>query len=91
MPYSSEEKRDMLEIYYASHRNVQVTSETYLHRYPERRQPAQNYFLFLHRNLAEFGAFSKPKRQIFTVNDDEEEVLRMVSNCWNILENNNRQ
>ncbi|KAI4469892.1 hypothetical protein MML48_1g01256 [Holotrichia oblita] len=41
MPFSSEEKRNMLEIYYASHRNVQVTSETYLQRYPERQQPAQ--------------------------------------------------
>lgn len=79
MPFSSEEKRDMLEIYYLSHRNVQITSEIYLQRYPERQQPAPNYFLFLHRNLAEFGAFSKPHRRVHRPNENEAEILRAVS------------
>lgn len=80
MPFSNEEKRDMLQIYYASHRNAQITSETYLQRYPEREQPAQNYFLLLHRNLADYGSFIKPRRRYNRRdNVNEMAVLQAVS------------
>lgn len=80
MPFSSEEKRDMLEIYYASRRNVQITSETYLQRYPEREQPAQNYFLSLHRNLGKYGSFCKPRRRYGgRQNENEVAILQAVS------------
>lgn len=80
MPFSHEEKRDMLEIYYASHKNVRVTSEAYLQRYPERQQPALNYFLLLHRNLGEFGSFCKPRRYgARPPNANEAEILQAVS------------
>jgi len=39
-----------------------LQNHTYLQWYPERQQPAQNYFLVLYPNLAEFGAFSKPRK-----------------------------
>ncbi|KAI4457162.1 lactosylceramide 4-alpha-galactosyltransferase alpha- 14-galactosyltransferase [Holotrichia oblita] len=79
MPFSSEEKRDMLEIYYASHRNVQVTSETYLQRYPERQQPGQTYFPLLHRNLGDFGSFCKPRKyDARPPHENEVDILQRV-------------
>lgn len=80
MSYSSEEKRDMLEMYYKSHRNVNVTSETYLRKYPEREQPAKTYYLSLHRNLGEYGSFSKPQMTYNNrLNEREDDVLQAVS------------
>lgn len=80
MPFSNEEKRDMIEIYYASHRNARITSDAYFDRYPEREQPAQNYFLSLHRNLAEYGSFFKPRQKNNRENQiNERAVLQAVS------------
>ena len=79
MNFTNNEKRDMLEIYYASQRNAKLSSEAYLQRYPERRQPHRTSFLLLHRNLGEFGAFTKGRRRYNkqTV-ENEEDILLSV-------------
>lgn len=77
--FSNEEKRDMLEIYYSSRRNDQISSETYLQRFPERRQPGRRYFLSLHRNLGEYGSFAKSRQRYGNRPAEyEEEILQSV-------------
>lgn len=61
MPFSNEQQRDMMQIYYACNRNVKNTSAAYLQTYPERRQPNETYFLKLHRNLSEHECFHKKR------------------------------
>lgn len=59
MPFSNEEKRDMMQMYYRCNRQVRNTSVAYLEAYPERRQPNETYFLKLHKRLSEDGSFCK--------------------------------
>lgn len=61
MSFTSEEKRDMLDMYYSSHKNCVSAAERYLEQYPERRQPHRSYYLRLHRNLGEYGSFEQQR------------------------------
>lgn len=46
----------------------------------ERQQPAQNYFLFLHRNVGEFGSFGKPKKYgTRPPNENEPNILQALT------------
>lgn len=81
MPFSSEEKRDMIRIYYISNRNSKTACERYLLEYPERRQPHYSYFANIDINLAQYGSFVKPRVKYGRRIDPEEEqiILNTVS------------
>lgn len=83
--FSNSEKRDMLRIYYVSHRNSRISSERYLNEFPERLQPHENFFAKLDRNLSEFGSFSKPRNKYGRRIDpnEEENILNVV--CFSPL------
>ena len=80
MPFSNKEKRDMIRVYYCSHRYATTASERYLEMYPER--PHRTIFLTLDRNLAEHGSFSKPRNSYNphgNVENDQRYILEMVN------------
>lgn len=80
MPFSNNEKRDMLRVFYSSHRNTTIASATYLRMYPERQHPDRTMFLQLDRNLAEYGSFTAPRNYYGNRNlDNQHNILQMVN------------
>ena len=79
--FTNEERRDMLRIFYSSNRNSFTTAQRYLETYPERRQPGIRYFSKLDNNLAQYGAFEKPKWKYGSriSAENRENILEIVS------------
>lgn len=81
MPFSSEEKRDMIKIFYFLNRNSVLSQQRYFELYPERQQPDRTLFANLDKNLSEYGSFAKPKvkygRRLTLEN--KENILQAVS------------
>lgn len=62
--YTKQEKLDMVLVYGECKRNAWQAKSVYAQRYPDRRRkPDHKTILNLCRNLVNFGAFEKPKRE----------------------------
>lgn len=79
IPYSNEEKFDMLALYLQSHRNADITSARYLEMYPERRQPHKTQFRKIVVNLINHGAFEQP-RSGYTENENRNRNILQAVN-----------
>lgn len=63
MKFSLEEKRNMIKIYYACHRNSARAAEIYLETYPEYTQPDRTIFHRLDFNMSHYGSLFKPRNK----------------------------
>ena len=81
MPFSNEEKRDMLRVYYFCNRNNQRASDMYFQEYPERNQPHITFFKKLDFNVKEYGSVDKPRQKYGSrvTNAERELVVNQVS------------
>ncbi|KAI4465388.1 hypothetical protein MML48_3g00012690 [Holotrichia oblita] len=77
MDFSDEEKRDMLECYYANYSNSVIASAIYFQKYPERQQPYRAFFSKLDRNISLYGSFRKTRKKYgdCSNNNENEEIL----------------
>lgn len=81
MPFSNQEKSDMLRIYFLCQRNCYRSTEMYFEQYPEKPQPHYTYFKRLEFNMKEYGSFIKPRKKYGNKfeNGEIDTVLNQVS------------
>ena len=61
--YTSEEKRDMYELYIKCNRNSIIAKQRYEQLHPERNQPNLNIFRRLSQNLLQYNSFNRTRVQ----------------------------
>lgn len=76
--FSNSDKYDMLECFILCRRNDAQAEESYLTKYPERRQPGRAMFRRLKDNLIAYGSFAKVKRNKPVDENKENLVLQSV-------------
>lgn len=67
--YSNEQKLDMLETYFATHRNAAAAAELYKNKFP--KKPTTRHFRELVLNLLNYGSFAKPRKLKYAVENEE--------------------
>lgn len=72
MKFENYERWDMLVCFIQSGENSEAASNLYQQRYPERRQPFQDIFARLRRNLINSGQFEKKRPLNYVANRDRE-------------------
>lgn len=78
MEFTNSEKYDMLECFIRNNNNSHAASETYLNRYPERRQPHKSIFMRLQQNLINYGSFKKIRPKKYNVQSAENAAIDVI-------------
>lgn len=78
MAYENNEKYDMLECFILSNNSADIASQTYLTRYPERRQPHKYIFQRLKENLINYGSFTKPRPKNYNIEDADDATINVI-------------
>ena len=76
--FSNEEKTDMILVYGQCRKNSVVSAQTYLEKYPDRRQPNRTLFKKLDTLLRKRGSFQIRKQENthkFRISGQDEEFL----------------
>lgn len=72
--FTSDEKTNMLDLYFKSNRNSIVAAARYALEYPNLRQPNIRIFQKLESNLRNFGSFTKPRSAYNKKRNEEEDI-----------------